>query len=177
MTSTTLAPMEVFSPLDGLVLVIVLVALARGFFIGLIREGFSIAALAGACLSVRYFTVPLAEWLTRTTNGEIGSGAAPWVAGAALAIASAAVIAIAGRVLRRGVRAVGLGWADRLGGTALGAAEGALVAALLVLGATWWFGNTHPIVEESRSVVAYQEIQTYVRDRAESLPDVAAPLR
>ena len=177
MTSTTLAPMGVVSPLDGLVLAIVLVALARGFFIGLIREGFSIAALAGACLSVRYFTAPFAEWLTRTTNGEIGSGAAPWIAGAALAIASTAVIAIAGRFVRRGVRAVGLGWADRLGGTALGAAEGALVAALLVLGATWWFEPTHSVVKESRSVVAYQEVQAYVRDHAKNLPDVAAPLR
>ena len=111
------------------------------------------------------------------TSGEIGSGAAPWIAGAALAIASAAVIAIAGRFLRRGVRAMGLGWADRLGGTALGAAEGALVAALLVLGATWWFPHTHPVVTESRSVVAYQEVQAYVRDHAKNLPDVAAPLR
>ena len=57
MTSSTLADMGaeigVFSPLDGLVLAIVLIALARGFFIGLIRESISIAALAGACLAVR----------------------------------------------------------------------------------------------------------------------------
>ncbi len=177
MTSTTLAEMGVFSPLDGLVLAVVLVALARGFFIGLIREGFSIAALAGCFLAVRYFTAPAAEWLTRATSGEIGSTAAPWIAGATLAIASAGIIAIIGRWLGRGVRAVGLGWADRLGGSALGVAEGALVAAVLVLGATWWFGRAHPIVKESRSVDAYHEIQAYVRDQAKELPGVAAPPR
>jgi len=186
MTSTELAElaelgelseMGVFSPLDGVVLAILLVALARGFYIGLIREGFSIAALTGGFLAVRYFTGPVAIWLVDTTKGEIGQGAAPWVAGALVAIASAGMIAFVGRWLRRGVKAVGLGWADRLGGTALGAAEGVLVAALLVLAATWWLGNQHPAVADSRSVVAYHELQGFVRDHAASLPDVAAPLR
>jgi uncharacterized membrane protein required for colicin V production len=181
MTSSTLSDMGaeigVFSPLDGLVLAIVLVALARGFFIGLIRESFSIAALAGACLAVRYFSAPAAAWLVTTTRGEIGAGAAPWIAGALLAIASVSIIALVGRWLGRGVRAAGLGWADRLGGSALGAAEGALLAAILVFGATWWLGSAHPVVTESRSVVAYQEAQSYVQGRAGELPDVAAPLR
>jgi uncharacterized membrane protein required for colicin V production len=179
MTSNTLAEMGVFSPLDGLVLAIVLIAVARGFFIGLIREGFSIAALAGGCLAVRYATAPAAEWLHNATKGQIGSAVSPWIAGALIAIVSVGLIALVGRWLQRGVRAAGLGWADRLGGTVLGAAEGGLVGALLVLGAVWWFGNAHPVVMESRSVVAYQEAQTYLRDYAGELgdlPDVAAPL-
>ena len=44
------------------------------------------------------------------------------------------------------------------------------------VGASWWFGQAHPIVMDSRSVVAYHEIQGYVRDRAKELPDVAAPV-
>lgn len=176
MTSTTLSEMGVFSPLDGVVLAILLIAVARGFFIGLIREGFSIAALAGACLAVRYFTQPAAQWLRLVTDGEIGFGVAPWLAGAGIAIASAAIVVLVGRWLRTGIRAAGLGWADRIGGSALGAAEGALIAALLVLGASWFFGRAHPILLESRSVVAYDEIQSFVRERAEDLPGVAAPL-
>lgn len=176
MTSTDLSDMGVFSPLDGLVLGILLIAVARGFFIGLIRESFSMAALAGACLSMRYFTTPAADWLHRATAGQIGINIAPWIAGALIAISSAILVIVVGRWLRRGVRAAGLGWADRLGGGALGAAEGALVAALLLLGATWFFSETHPVLTESRSVVAYQEIRGYVQERSVELPDVAAPL-
>jgi len=86
-----------------------------------------------------------------------------------------AVAALARRWGRRGAAAAGLTWADRLGGGALGAAEGALVAALLLLGAGWILGRSHPLLEESRSVAVLERLQTAVRDAEAPLPPVAAP--
>ena len=153
---------------DGVVAAIVLLAITRGLTIGLIREAFSIAALAGACIAVNYATEPAASLLTELSNGRIGTGPAPWIAGFAIAVASIFVIGMLGRVLRRGVRAVGLGWADRLGGIALGAAEGFLIAALLVLGTSWVLGTQHPSISNSRSVSIYEDLQSYIRDAAHS---------
>ena len=42
--------------LDGIILAILIIAMARGLFIGLVRESFSIAALAAAVLAARYGT-------------------------------------------------------------------------------------------------------------------------
>jgi membrane protein required for colicin V production len=166
--------MQEFSPLDGVVLAILLMAVTRGFFIGLIRESFSIAALGGACVVVSYGRVPAALWLQRVSNGEVGAGASTWIAAAVLAIGTIVVVGTAGRWLRRGARAVGLGWADRLGGGALGAAEGALVVALLIVAASWLVGRDHPAIAQSRTIETYEELQSLAQNVPSTLPDVAA---
>jgi uncharacterized membrane protein required for colicin V production len=163
------------SPLDGVILAVLLVAVARGIWTGLIRETFSVAALAAALVAARFFTTPAAAWLTETTGGQIGSIAAPWIMGALIAIGSVGVVAIVGRLLRRGAQLAGLSWADRLGGAAIGAAEGALVALVIVLACTWTIGREHPAVADSRSLAAYDEVTKFVDERGVELPDVAAP--
>ena len=57
-----------------------------------------------------------------------------------LMVALIAVVALIGRVLRRGARLVGLSWADRIGGAALGTVEGVVIAMVVVLGASWIVG-------------------------------------
>ena len=167
--------MQDFSLLDGVVLMVLMFTATRGFMIGLIRESFSIAALAGACVAVSWFRLPAAEWLEQVTQGEIGAGAAPWIAGAGLAIATVMIVGFTGRWVRRGARAAGLGWADRIGGTALGAAEGALVIALIVTAASWLLGRDHPAIADSRTIVTYDEVQRLVQSYEAKLPNVAAP--
>jgi len=168
------------SPLDGVTLAIVAIACLRGLFIGLIREGFSIAALGGALIATRYGTGPTAQWLHDSTAGQIGMAAGAWIAGVVIGIATVVSIVMVGRWLRKGARAAGLGWADRLGGGALGLAEGALVAAVVVLAATWAVGRDHPSIAAARSLSAYDQLQSFVvaaqreTQRAE-LPDVASP--
>jgi len=156
-----------------------LIAVLRGVYIGLIRESFSIAALGAAVLAARYATEPMAGWLVDVTGGEIGQGLAPWISGAMIAMATVVGVSLLGRMIRRGARFAGLGWADRLGGAALGAAEGILVAILIVLGATLVMGRQHPAVAPSKSLRAFDEVQSFVasnRDRIpNSLPSVAAP--
>lgn len=165
------------TPFDGVIIALLLLAVCRGIYIGLIREGFSIAALGAAVLATRYGTTPAASWLHEATQGEIGPTAAPWLMGAAIAVATVAIVSLLGRLIKRGVSFAGLRWADRLGGAALGAADGILVAMLVVLGSTFVVGREHPIVASSRSLEAYDSIRSFVDDRADELPSVASPGR
>ena len=162
------------SPLDGVILAILAIGSLRGLLRGLIRETFSIGALGGAVIGVRYGMTPAADWIVEVTGGEISEVAAPWMAGIVIGCCVIVAITFVGRFLRRGARAAGLGWFDRLGGGALGAAEGALVSALLLLGVIWVMGPGHPVLAESRSIEAFEEFQAAMQEPVEEQPDVAA---
>jgi uncharacterized membrane protein required for colicin V production len=164
-----------FTWLDGAVVVVLVIAMLRGLFIGLIREGFSIASVAAGILAARLFTSPAAALLVEQSGGEISPAVAPWITGSVLAITTIAVVALIGRVLRRGARLAGLSWADRIGGAALGTAEGAVISMIVVLGASWIVGRAHPQIAASRSLEAYDLVRTFVDENRETLPDVAAP--
>jgi len=166
---------SVTEPVDIFVMAILGIAVLRGVFRGLIREAFSIGALAGACLVVKLFAHPLAARLETATGGEITGWAAPWLAGAILSVGTIAAIAIVGRFVRRGSRWAGLGWADRAGGAVLGAAEGGLVVAILLVLAVFLLGREHPTLAESRSFAALERIEQIAQ--APAPPDVAAPPR
>lgn len=167
--------MDDLSTLDAVVLVVLGIATVRGIFIGLIREGFSIATLGGGLLAVRYGIEPLAGWIERLSDGDVGPTAATWIAGAAIAITAIALLGSLGKLLRRGVHAVGLGWADRIAGGFIGAAEGALVAAVLLVVATWAAGPNSGLVEKSKSIQILDGLQKYVLEHRDELPAVAAP--
>jgi uncharacterized membrane protein required for colicin V production len=163
-------------PLDIVVVAILTGAMLRGFFIGLVREAFSLGALGGAYLAVQLFTLPTADWLQEVSNGDIGPGIAPWLAGAGLAIGTITVVILLGRGLQRTVRAAGLNLADRFAGAFLGAAEGVLVAGiLLVLGAEV-IGRDHPAFSETASLAAIEEFERLSQESEIDI-DVAAPPR
>jgi uncharacterized membrane protein required for colicin V production len=161
--------------LDGAILSVLLVAVARGIWMGLIRESFSVAALGAAVVTTRLGTPPAADWLVATTGGEIGPAAAPWLMGAAIAAATVAAVSVLGRFIKRGAQFAGLGFADRIGGAAIGAAEGVLVGLVIVLGATLVVGRDHPVIAESKSLEAYDVVRAFVDEHADDLPDVAGP--
>ena len=164
-----------YTLIDVAVGIVMLVAVLRGLMIGLIRETFSIAALGAAVLAVRYGAAPAGEWLTDVTGGETGPLPPAWMAGTGLAIVASFSVAIIGYAIRRSARRVGLSWADRIGGAALGAAEGAVVALLIVMGASFLIGREHPSVSDSRSLAAYDAVREYLAESGTELPDVAAP--
>ena len=58
-------------PLDVAVLAILLIAALRGTSLGLIREAFSILALAAAVVAVRVWNEPFAAWLARSSLGAV----------------------------------------------------------------------------------------------------------
>ena len=161
--------------LDGIILAILIIAMARGLFIGLVRESFSIAALAAAVLAARYGTDFAGPWLHSLAPERLNPQVAYWIAGSLIAIVTVLLVAMAGRVLRKGVHFAGLGWADRLGGAALGTAEGLIVGLLLVVGATWVLGKNDPAVAHSKSLEAYEVVRSYFSERGQELPDVATP--
>ena len=130
------------------------------------------ARLAAAVIVTRATASPAGNWLNDATNGQIGSLAAPWIAGALIAFATAALMGLVGRLMKKGVRMAGLSWADRVGGAALGLAEGGLIAVLVVLGAVWVVGREHPSVADSQSLDAYDQVQQIVLDRADELPEM-----
>lgn len=161
--------------LDTIVLLVLAIAIARGFWIGLIREGFSIAALGGGLMAIRYGLEPLAGVIERATGGDFGPTASSWIAGIGIGLVTVAVIGLAGKFLRRGAHAVGLGWADRIAGGVIGGAEGALAAGVILVLALWTAGPDSPLVEESRSMEVLDELQDYLVEHRDELPAVAAP--
>ena len=149
---------------DLIVLVIIGVALTRGLFIGLIREAFSILALAGACCAALLFTTPVSEWLTEFANLSWSPLFAKIVCGAILVVLVIALVATIGRQVQKGARAAGLGWMDRLGGGVLGAAEGALLSALILVVAAAILGNDHPQLLISRAYNSLEEFRSMTRE-------------
>ncbi|MEM7413644.1 MAG: CvpA family protein [Myxococcota bacterium] len=168
--------MEPLAPVDLVVAAILGIALLRGLFLGLIREAFSIGALAAAVLAVRLFLDPATAWLDGWDFEWLPAVATPWVAGAGLALAALVAVNWAGAVIRKGARAVGLGWADRLGGAALGFAEGAIVAGVLLVVLGSFFGRDHQFLARSQSLAWLEQLEGATGNGA-SGADVAAPPR
>jgi membrane protein required for colicin V production len=160
------------APIDLLACAILGIAMLRGLSIGMIREAFSFAALGAAVIVVRVWNDPFMRWLQNSSRGGLPSDLAPWISGALLATVVIASVAIFGRVMRQGARAVGLGWLDRLGGAALGAAEGALAAGVLLYAIGTVFGPTSEPVAHSRSYALLERVR---HSTALAPRDVAAP--
>jgi membrane protein required for colicin V production len=164
-----------FGTVDLVALTILALAVARGVWIGLVREAFSLAALAAAILAVRAGAGPLGDWLVGHAPSALPPLAARIAAGIALALAALLAVGLIGRIVRRGARLAGLGFADRLGGAALGAAEGALVVALLLLVGAAALGRHHPALADSRALEILESAERLARAATPSLPDVASP--
>jgi len=159
--------------IDMIVLSVLFVAVVRGIWIGLIREGSSLAAIGIATIVTRLLVDPFAIQLTQWTGGEITGKTAIWIAGVLLVVATFLILGFAARLLRRGAEAAGLGWADRLGGGALGVAEGAIISAVIVTITLWLVGPNHTATEGARSIELVEQFQT-MRENGE-LPNVASP--
>jgi uncharacterized membrane protein required for colicin V production len=161
--------------IDIVVGAIIAAACLRGLLLGLVREAFSLAAIAVAYTAVRLFVSPTADWVIEVGAGRVSPGAAPWVAGALLVLLAIAVVTSLGRVVRRGVRAVGLGFADRVGGALLGTAEGVLVVALLLTFVTGYLGRDHPALADTRTLAAMEQLELLAREVPAANHDVASP--
>jgi membrane protein required for colicin V production len=161
--------------LDLVVATVVAVAAVRGLLLGLVREAFSLGALAAAVLSMRFLTAPA----TKALHPFLPERVPPLVAkvGCAILVAlvGVALVAILGRLVHRGVRAAGLGFADRIAGAGLGAAEGLLVVSLglAVLGAA--IGRDHPALAASQAYAYFDRAQRALAGESAPPHDVAAP--
>ena len=168
--------MQGLQPLDVAVCAILLIAALRGMSLGLIREVSSLAALAAAVIAVRVWNEPLAHWLQRASGHQLPHYLLPWVAGTLLAVGVVAAVGTFGRVMRQGARAVGLGFFDRLGGAAVGVAEGAIAAGVVLFVIGGVLGRGHSLLAESRSYALLERAEQLTAPGAwAAVPDVAAP--
>ncbi len=164
-----------FESVDIVVGTIIGIACLRGFFMGLIREAFSLASLGAAYMAVRVFVSPVAEWVGEISDGRINEALEPWVAGALLVLVTIGVVTTIGRILRRGARAVGLGFVDRVGGALLGATEGVLVVAVLIMLVGDRVGRDLPAIADSRTLAALEHMELLARETPPADVDVASP--
>ncbi|HXV37467.1 MAG TPA: CvpA family protein [Myxococcota bacterium] len=167
--------MAEFESLDIIVGTIIGIACLRGFFLGLIREAFSLASLGVAYIAVRAFVRPVADWVRELADGRVSDALAPWLAGALIVLVAIGVVTTIGRIVRRGARAVGLGFVDRLGGALLGSTEGVLVVALLAMLVGGWIGRDHPAIANTRTLAAIEYMEGLAREAPPAEVDVASP--
>ena len=161
--------------IDIVAFAILLVTVLRGMSLGLIREVFSLGALAAAVIAVRVWNEPFAHWLQHASGNSLPHYLVPWLGGVLIAVGVVVAVATFGRVMRQGARAVGLGLFDRLGGAALGVAEGALAAGVLLFVIGGVLGRSHALVATSRSFALLERAERFADTRALPAPDVAAP--
>lgn len=160
--------------IDRVALGLVVIAVLRGLWIGLLREAFSVAAIAAAFIAVRLWTDPVALWLLEKMplDYTFSERTARIAGGVVVALGALLVVVAIGGFVTKRIRAGGLGLLDRLFGGALGAAEGALLAGVALIGLMTVVGPDHEVLRGSRGV----ELLEQARARAHGvLPDVAAP--
>ena len=164
-----------FESVDIIVGTIIGIACLRGFLLGLIREAFSLASLGAAYMAVRAFVGPVAEWVGEIGDGRISEALAPWLAGALLVLVTIGLVTSIGRIVRRGARAVGLGFVDRVGGGMLGATEGVLVVVVLIMLVGDRIGRDHPAIADTRTLVVLEHMESLARVAPPAEIDVASP--
>jgi membrane protein required for colicin V production len=161
---------------DLVVISILALATARGLWRGLVREAFSLAALAAAILAVWQLGATVTEALDARLGATLPPVAVQALAVAGLALATLVAVAVIGRIVRRSVQLAGLGLFDRVAGGCVGALEGVLVASLLLGGATLVLERDHPWLASSQSLVLMERARARISGEAEPAPrDVAAP--
>ena len=118
------------STFDWVLVGLVVVSAALAFRRGMIKVVFSFVGVAAGTVLAGWYSLRGAIWL----HGWIGSMmAARMVAFVGLLLLVALVCWVAARLVRRTVKAVGLGVFDRLLGGVFGAARGGLLGVALVL--------------------------------------------
>ncbi len=118
------------STFDWVLLGLVGLSAALAFRRGLIRVVFSLAGVAAGTMLAGWYFQAAAVWL----QGWIGSGvAARMVTFLGILMGVTLLCSVAAQLVRRTVKAVGLGMFDRLLGGAFGAARGGLLGVALVL--------------------------------------------
>jgi len=140
--------------IDLVALAVLVLAVLRGVWIGVVREVFSLAALAAAVLAFRALRGPVAEEIAARTQWDplIATAAA----GGVVVVGALIFVTLTGAIVRRLVSTAGLSFVDRIGGAALGAAEGLLLIALALFGATELLGPKDPLLAGSRAVELFE---------------------
>ena len=161
--------------LDLVIATVIAVAALRGLLLGLVREAFSLGALAAAVLSIRFLTGPAADALQPVLGGRMPALALKVGSAVLVALIGVVLVVLLGRLVQRGVKAAGLGFADRIAGAGLGAAEGLLVASLGLAVLAAAIGRDHPALTASQAYAYFDRAQRAIGGSPSGAPDVAGP--
>jgi len=134
------------NPLDWLLAILLTYSIVRAAMRGFFQEAFALAGLILGFLFACWFYRSVAVAL----KGLITSPQLAQLAAFLLILAITMIVAsLLGKVLRRTVSAVGLGFMDRLGGALFGLVRGGLLAVTLLLAVTA-FLPTAPWIQTSK---------------------------
>ena len=132
--------------LDILICVVVGFCLIRGFFRGIIRELTSIVGVfIGFYAAYTYYPI-VGSWLSRLiANKAYLNIASFFITFTALFLA----VGFVGIVLKHLLKAVALGWADRILGSTLGLVKAILIVSVLLVAITTFLPQKAPVIKDS----------------------------
>ncbi|HLK87354.1 MAG TPA: CvpA family protein [Candidatus Binataceae bacterium] len=151
--------------LDYLILGIVGLSALHGYARGILRIASSLVALVAAAYCSSIYSRAAGAYFARTFGISAASGDA--LGYVVIFLGVMILVAWAGGKLAELIRAVHMSWADRLGGSVIGAALGALVAGLMVVAATLTLPADTPALRNSE--LAPRVLQ-YTHDLAGFIP-------
>ena len=163
---------------DLVLLVLAGILVVFGMFKGLIRILIGIAALVAAFALAASFHQPLADKLAEMSIPFVGQRLVAYLLIFVGVMLAGGLLA---RVLRKMVKIAMLGWADRLGGAALGLVAAMLIAALLLLPAVAYSPKTRvwmqgsilapyvTVVADAANYMVPGELRTRYREAVEEL--------
>ena len=131
--------------------------------------------LVAAAVAVRVWNQPLTNWLQNPAGPGVRYDLAPWLAGVLVGVGALAAVSTFANVMRQGVRAVGRGALDRLGGAAVGVTQGMLAAGMLLFVTRVILGPTHELLASSHALSLLERSEQMVVIHEPASPDVASP--
>jgi len=151
--------------LDYLIVAIIGLSALHGYARGILRIASSLIALVAAAYFSSLYSPAAGAYLARAFGIRTASGNA--LGYVVIFLGVTILVAWAGGKVAELIRAVHMSWADRLGGSIIGAALGALVAGLIVVIATVTLPPDTPAIRNSQ--LAPRVLQ-YTHDLAGFVP-------
>jgi len=150
--------------MDTLILLVVGGCAVLGMIWGAVRLATLVAAVGAGVLAGRWAGPSAAQLV----GGAAQGGSGRMLSIAAVALAAAILVWLAGKGIRRALKALHLGWVDRLAGLAVGAAAAVLVLALLLgLAATGGHGPSSPwAVRLAQAGQTFLAVQSFSASKA-----------
>ncbi len=172
---------------DLLIVVVLVVSVLSAAKAGLTVEVFSLVGLVLGLLLASWDYQSLMPWWSHWVHSAAAVGALSFLS---IAFGVMILAALAGRITRWSVKAVGLGWADRMAGAAFGLVKGCVMVmiAVMVVAAFWpqavWLRRSRLapgflVMAREATVVAPADlagrIRSGVRDLRKEQPDWLKP--
>ena len=140
--------METLTPLDWIILAVLVISTVTAFFHGFLVEVCALAGLIAGILLAGHYYLQIVPWVQHFVHQDAAAAAIAFLFVAFGVMLTAAIL---GRVLRWILHSMGLGWADRIAGGAFGLVKGYIVVALGVAAMAAFFPR-QPWFDQSQLV-------------------------